>query len=120
MTPTATLLDWLLIVFTLAAAGYALVAAFAPRPRTPRTAVRGGFEPVSVLKPLCGAEPHLYENLATFCEQRHPRYEVLFGVASSADPAIAVVERLRADHPACDISLVIDARVHGKNLRSAT
>ncbi|TRY24310.1 ceramide glucosyltransferase, partial [Geobacillus sp. LEMMJ02] len=38
MTATATMLDWLLIVFTLAAAGYALVAAFAPRPRTPRTA----------------------------------------------------------------------------------
>ncbi|AOI65158.1 ceramide glucosyltransferase [Burkholderia territorii] len=117
MTPAVTLLDWLLTVFTLAAAGYALVAAFAPRPRTPRTAARDGFEPVSVLKPLCGAEPHLYENLATFCEQRHPRHEVLFGVASAADPAIAVVERLRADYPECDITLVVDARVHGKNLK---
>jgi ceramide glucosyltransferase len=98
MMPTVTLLDWLLVAFTLAAAGYALVAAFAPAPRTPRTAARDGFEPVSVPGP-CGAEPHLYENLATFCEQRHPRHEVLFGVASASDPAIAVVERLRADYP---------------------
>ncbi|MBR8303327.1 bacteriohopanetetrol glucosamine biosynthesis glycosyltransferase HpnI [Burkholderia dolosa] len=117
MTPVPSFADWLLIAFTLAAAGYALVAAFAPRPRTPRTAARDGFAPVSVLKPLCGAEPHLYENLATFCAQRHPRYEVLFGVASAADPAVAVVERLRADYPACDITLVVDARVHGKNLK---
>lgn len=118
MTSSAvSLIEWLLVAFTLAAAGYALVAAFAPRPRTPRTAARDGFAPVSVLKPLCGAEPHLYENLATFCEQRHPRYEVLFGVASAADPAVAVVERLRADYPECDITLVIDARVYGKNLK---
>jgi ceramide glucosyltransferase len=117
MTPGISLLEWLLVAFTLVAAGYALVAAFAPRPRTPRTAARDGFEPISVLKPLCGAEPHLYENLATFCEQRHPRYEVLFGVASAADPAVAVVERLRADYPECDITLVIDARVYGKNLK---
>ncbi|OXH83569.1 ceramide glucosyltransferase, partial [Burkholderia multivorans] len=96
---------------------YALLAAFAPRPRVPRTTARDGAEPVSVLKPLCGAEPHLYENLATFCEQHHPRYEVLFGVASAGDPAIAVVERLRAAYPDRDIALVVDARVHGTNLK---
>lgn len=117
MISDVSVFEWLLIAITLAAAGYALVAAFAPRPRTPRTDARDGFQPVSVLKPLCGAEPHLYENLATFCTQRHPRYEVLFGVASAADPAVAVVERLRTDYPECDIGLVIDARVYGKNLK---
>ncbi|MCA8224494.1 bacteriohopanetetrol glucosamine biosynthesis glycosyltransferase HpnI [Burkholderia sp. BC1] len=116
-TPAVSLLDWLLIAFAVAAAAYALLAAFAPRPRVPRTAARDGAEPVSVLKPLCGAEPHLYENLATFCEQHHPRYEVLFGVASAGDPAIAVVERLRAAYPDRDIALVVDARVHGTNLK---
>ncbi|KDB08476.1 glycosyl transferase family protein, partial [Burkholderia sp. lig30] len=45
MTPGISLLEWLLVAFTLVAAGYALVAAFAPRPRTPRTAARDGFEP---------------------------------------------------------------------------
>ena len=51
---------------------------------------------VSVLKPLCGAEPRLYENLATFCEQHHPRFQLLFGVSSPTDPAIAVVRQLQA------------------------
>jgi ceramide glucosyltransferase len=119
MTACVSSIDWLLIAFTLAAIGYALVAACAPRPRMPRTIGYDGFEPVSVLKPLCGIEPHLYENLASFCEQRHPRYELLFGVASARDPAVAVVERLKAAYPACDIALVIDARVHGKNLKVA-
>ena len=37
---------------------------------------------ISVLKPLCGAEPRLFENLATFCEQTHPCFQLLFGVSS--------------------------------------
>jgi ceramide glucosyltransferase len=73
--------------------------------------------PVSVLKPLCGVEPRLFENLATFCEQKHPCFELLCGVRSPADPAIAVVERLRQAYPQCDIQLVIDPHVHGSNLK---
>jgi ceramide glucosyltransferase len=33
-------------------------------------------EAISVLKPLCGAEPRLYVNLRTFCEQTHPRFQL--------------------------------------------
>ncbi|MFC0401275.1 bacteriohopanetetrol glucosamine biosynthesis glycosyltransferase HpnI [Paraburkholderia rhizosphaerae] len=72
---------------------------------------------VSVLKPLCGAEPRLYENLATFCEQTHPCFQLLFGVSSAQDPAIGVVRRLQAAYPHCDITLVVDSRVHGSNLK---
>jgi ceramide glucosyltransferase len=72
---------------------------------------------VSVLKPLCGAEPRLYENLATFCEQHHPRFQLLFGVSSPTDPAIAVVRQLQAAYPGHDIELVVDTRVYGSNLK---
>jgi ceramide glucosyltransferase len=71
--------------------------------------------PVSVLKPLCGAEPRLYANLETFCQQTHPRYQLLFGVASAADPAANVVRRLARAYPQLDIELVIDATPHGSN-----
>ncbi|SDR25212.1 bacteriohopanetetrol glucosamine biosynthesis glycosyltransferase HpnI [Paraburkholderia tuberum] len=72
---------------------------------------------VSVLKPLCGAEPRLYENLRTFCEQRHQHFQLVLGVSSPHDPAIAVVRRLQAAYPKRDIELAIDTRVHGSNLK---
>ncbi|AFT85650.1 bacteriohopanetetrol glucosamine biosynthesis glycosyltransferase HpnI [Paraburkholderia phenoliruptrix] len=70
---------------------------------------------VSVLKPLCGAEPRLYENLRSFCEQRHGHFQLVLGVCCADDPAISVVHRLQADYPALDIELVVDTRVHGSN-----
>lgn len=104
------------------AAGYAVVAAWLTRRAGARLSAGGepqtaATAPVSVLKPLCGAEPRLYENLATLCRQRHPAYQLVFGVRAQDDPAIAVVEQLRRDFPSCDITLVVDPRVHGSNLK---
>ncbi|MFT4070104.1 bacteriohopanetetrol glucosamine biosynthesis glycosyltransferase HpnI [Paraburkholderia sp.] len=92
-------------------AGAALRSAFFPHSRP---FAQGG---VSVLKPLCGAEPRLYENLRTFCEQRHGHFQLVLGVSSPHDPAIAVVRRLQAAYPTRDIELAIDTRVHGSNLK---
>ncbi|MHA7684794.1 bacteriohopanetetrol glucosamine biosynthesis glycosyltransferase HpnI [Cupriavidus sp. PET2-C1] len=107
------------------AAGYAVAAAWISRRASPgpapacEAADSASIRPVSVLKPLCGAEPHLYENLATLCRQQHPAYQIVFGVRAADDPAIGVVERLRADFPACEIDLVVDPRVHGSNLKAS-
>jgi ceramide glucosyltransferase len=73
------------------------------------------YPPVSVLKPLCGLEPRLYWNLETFCAQTYPSYQLLFGVASEADPAAQVVRRLARAYPQLDIALVIAASSHGSN-----
>jgi ceramide glucosyltransferase len=129
MTMTASSLwDWLLILLCCVATGYGLVASLAmPAARKPaRRALAAAASrapatrfaaPVSVLKPLCGAEPRLFENLATFCEQDYPAYQLLFGVSSPSDPAIAVVRRLEAAYPDRDIALVVDPLVHGQNLK---
>lgn len=120
--------DWVLVALCCVATAYVVIAALALpsarslAQRSPHKGAPGNrpyrpAEPVSVLKPLCGAEPRLYENLSTFCRQTHPCYQLLFGVSSSADPAIAVVRRLQASFPERDIALVIDARVHGHNLK---
>lgn len=73
--------------------------------------------PISVLKPLHGDEPDLYDNLRSFCMQDHPHYELLCGVRAADDPAIAVVRRLQREFPALAITLVVDPRVHGANLK---
>jgi len=110
--------QWLLIALCWIATFYTVVAAFAMPFFTKRAGIRRvGSTSVSVLKPLCGVEPRLYENLVTFCEQAHPRFQLLFGVSSAVDPAIGVVRRLQAAYPQCDIELVIDSRVHGRNLK---
>jgi ceramide glucosyltransferase len=54
---------------------------------------------VTILKPIAGDEPHLYENLASFCDQDYPEYEIVFCVHAPNDPALAVVERVAASFP---------------------
>ena len=56
--------------------------------------------PISVLKPLSGAEDQLEQNLRTFFMQDYPDYEILFAVRGKDDPAAAVVEKLCAEYPA--------------------
>ncbi|HAM36823.1 MAG TPA: ceramide glucosyltransferase [Elusimicrobia bacterium] len=63
--------------------------------------------PVTILKPLKGADRRLYDNLASFCRQDYPRFQVLFAVASCDDEALPVVDRLRRELPDRDIQVVI-------------
>lgn len=82
-----------------------------PSPALPR------LPPVSVLKPLCGAEPGLYENLRSFCQQDYPEYQIVFGVLDPHDPALAVVKRLVAEFPSLPIDVVINPQQHGSNCK---
>ena len=54
----------------------------------------GSKPPISVLKPLCGHDDGLEENLRSFMTQDYPEYEVLFGVHRRDDPAVAVAEKI--------------------------
>jgi ceramide glucosyltransferase len=103
-------------VLVLLATAYAL-AALLCRARTWRARSRPHPQPVTVLKPLCGMEPGLEANLASFCRQHHPDFQVVFGVRDPLDPAIVVARRLARRYPDCDIRVVVDARVHGTNLK---
>ncbi|ACA20603.1 hopanoid biosynthesis associated glycosyl transferase protein HpnI [Methylobacterium sp. 4-46] len=110
------------LLLTLAAAGcaYALAAAWLagraagrPTPTLPAGAARPS---VTLMKPLCGDEPNLYENLTSFCRQDYAGpVQIIFGVQSAADPALAMVARLKAEHPDLRIDLALDARQHGSN-----
>jgi len=50
--------------------------------------------PVSVLKPLCGHDDGLEENLRSFFVQDYPQFEVLLGVHRIDDPAVVVAEKI--------------------------
>ncbi len=70
---------------------------------------------VTLLKPLRGVVAETYDNLANACRLDYPHLQIVFGVADPADPAVAVVERLRRDFPAVDIELVVSDRRIGSN-----
>jgi ceramide glucosyltransferase len=57
----------------------------------------GNKPPISVLKPLCGHDDGLEENLRSFMMQDYPEYEVIFGVHRQDDPAVAVAENIIAE-----------------------
>jgi ceramide glucosyltransferase len=70
---------------------------------------------VSVLKPLHGSEPLLEQALSSFCAQRYPVFEVVFGAASPTDPALAVARRIEPRFPGSTIKIVADPVRHGAN-----
>jgi ceramide glucosyltransferase len=72
---------------------------------------------VTLLKPLCGTEPNLYEHLRSFCIQDYPEYQIVFGVRDPSDPALAVVRRLIAEFPLLPIDVVINPQLHGSNFK---
>lgn len=74
--------------------------------------------PVTVLKPLCGAEPGLEHSLRSFCEQDYAGgVQIVFGVQHPADPALAVLEKLQRDYPGLDLTVVVDSTRHGTSAK---
>jgi ceramide glucosyltransferase len=113
---------------TAAATGYTITAALAvvgwrlrwraARAReAPAGAPPAAAPAVTVLKPLCGAEPGLYSALRSLCVQSHSQFQVVFGVRDLDDPALIVVRRLEREYPHCALDVVIDARTHGASLK---
>jgi ceramide glucosyltransferase len=108
---------WLIRCGTVLAAlamGYSITAWRAVRRQIrPSRVAMPDAPPVTILKPLRGAEHAIYECLRSFCEQDYPRFQVVFGVSDPDDPAIAVVRRLQREFPGRDLKLAIDGRQHG-------
>src|ERR1700675_1626932 len=115
-----TIVGDLLLGASAAGCLYLVAAGFATRRFAGRTGAKKPESPaVSILKPLCGEDPGLFDNLASFCCQSYPAWQIVFGVQAPHDPAIAVVRGLMAKFPAADLALVIDASQPRGNLKVA-
>jgi ceramide glucosyltransferase len=73
--------------------------------------------PVSILKPLKGTDPEMYECFRSHCLQDYPAYEIIFGISDPDDPAAELVEHLRAEFPQHDIRLVHCPQNLGSNTK---
>jgi ceramide glucosyltransferase len=73
--------------------------------------------PVSILKPLKGEDPEIYESFRSHCLQDYPEYELIFGVSDPADPAALAVERLRREFPHRAIQLIVCTQQLGANAK---
>ncbi len=71
--------------------------------------------PVSILKPVRGADPYAYECFRSHCLLDYPEYEIIFGVHDAADPAVPLVERLQKEFPDRRIELIVCPRDLGAN-----
>jgi ceramide glucosyltransferase len=113
------MIGWFFLLLASAGAVYQLLAAqlalkfFESRAHSPAP---GTGPAVSILKPLHGDEPGLEAALSSVLRQDYPGdIQLILGLHSRADPALAVAERLTAAHPERDIRIVVDPRAHGAN-----
>jgi len=63
--------------------------------------------PISILKPVHGLDPDFYAGIRSHALQDYPEFEILFGASDSADPAVAEIERLKAEFPVLPIRLLV-------------
>ena len=87
----------------------------------PRTEI---FPPVTILKPLYGADKELLDNLRAACSLDYPEYQVLMSVQRLDDPAIPIMRQIEQEFGPERATIVIgqgEARANGKiqNLEAA-
>jgi ceramide glucosyltransferase len=102
-----TVLGWLLVAALYVSQRRLLGGGRVPLPGDP--------PPVSILKPLKGADPDLEANLDSFFRLDYPAYELLFGIEYRSDPALAVARRVASRHPGIRATFVVSSHQVGLN-----
>jgi ceramide glucosyltransferase len=114
----AVILESITTILALCGLGFYLVALWSARAfvRRKRQDLAYFHPPVSILKPLKGFDHDMYASFASHCRQQYAGdYELLFGVSSMDDPAVAAIEQLKAGFPEHAIRLILCPEVFGTN-----
>ena len=69
--------------------------------------VRFANSPVSILKPVRGADAGFYQAIRSQAIQDHSQFEILFGVRDATDAAVPEIERLIREFPSGPIRLIL-------------
>jgi ceramide glucosyltransferase len=117
----AEFIQVLAVLGTIASLGYYVLCLWSAssllRHRTAAGEGLGRTQAVSILKPLRGTDPEMYESFRSHCLQDHPDYEIIFGVSDPSDPAIPLVEQLKTEFPQSAIRLMLCPQSLGANTK---
>jgi ceramide glucosyltransferase len=96
-----TVWQWALVAPVVAGSLYALACLVAlrvvlGRMRRPSPAPPA-WPPVTVLKPVCGLEKGLRENLRSTCRQDYPEFQVVLSVQDADDPALPLLREVQRE-----------------------
>ena len=94
-----------------------LIAASRRFKQTHPVSAPAAFPRVSILKPVHGLEPGLERSLESFFLQDYPSYELVFGCRYQSDPALRIVDRIRARHPEVPVKIVLSGEPDRPNAK---
>ncbi|HET6513788.1 MAG TPA: bacteriohopanetetrol glucosamine biosynthesis glycosyltransferase HpnI [Thermodesulfovibrionales bacterium] len=112
-------LRWTFLIPTIVGSLYVILCLFAVwRFRAPsaycfQDVLR--WPPVTILKPVCGPEKGLKENLRSACLQDYPEFQVVFSVQDPADPAIPLLREIHEEFGPDRVSVAVENVLAGPN-----
>jgi ceramide glucosyltransferase len=78
------------------------------RPKSPLSSAASNSVPgVTIIRPLKGLDPNIFENLESSFTQEYPLFEILFAIADDDDPVIPVVRELCSRYPRVNSKIII-------------
>lgn len=112
-------LQWILLVPVIVGSVYGFLCLLTMRRFQAHASERveappGGWPAVTILKPICGLDKGLEENLRSACSQDYPEYQVVLSAQDENDPAVPVMQKIRKEFPD-RVDLVIENTVVGLN-----
>ncbi|OAG04378.1 uncharacterized protein CC84DRAFT_1164863 [Paraphaeosphaeria sporulosa] len=107
-------LVWFAIVWMVCAIGVTQLFRYYSRRPRPATCLAAANEPdvphVTIIRPVKGLEPRLYECLAATFRQTYPATKIhnVLCVSERSDPAMPILERLLQDFPNVDARITVE------------